>query len=46
MQFSGQELSELIDEMNELRDMHNKVSGLNEKHTLKYFIFKIDSIIK
>tara|TARA_B100000902_G_scaffold135278_1_gene133623 strand:- start:4185 stop:5132 length:948 start_codon:yes stop_codon:yes gene_type:complete len=46
LQFSGQELSELIDEMNELRDMHNKVSGLNEKHTLKYFIFKIDSIIK
>ena len=46
LQFSSHKLSELIDELNELRDMHNKVSGLNEKHTLKYFIFKIDSIIK
>ena len=44
--FSKILLSDVIDELNSLRDMFNKVSGLNETHTLKFIIFKLNTIIK
>ena len=46
LDFSKILLSDVIDELNSLRDMFNKVSGLNETHTLKFIIFKLNTIIK
>lgn len=39
-------LSNALDELNGLRNMMIKVSSINENHSFKYFIFKLDSLIK
>ena len=39
-------LSDVIDELNNLRNNIMKVSAINENHSLKYFIFKLDTLIK
>ena len=46
LNFSKILLSDVINELNSLRDMFSKVSGLNETHTLKFIIFKLNTIIK
>ena len=40
------DLSDVIDELNNLRNNIMKVSAINENHSLKYFIFKLDTVIK
>ena len=40
------DLSDVIDELNNLRNNIMKVSAINESHSLKYFIFKLDTLIK
>ena len=40
------DLSDVIDELNNLRNNIMKVSAINENHSLKYFIFKLDTLIK
>ena len=45
LNFSKILLSDVINELNSLRDMFSKVSGLNENHTLKFIIFKLNTII-
>jgi DNA polymerase-3 subunit delta' len=46
LNFSTINLSNVINELNDLREMIYKVSSLNESHLFKYFIFKLNSIIK
>jgi len=46
LNFSKILLSDVINELNSLRGMFSKVSGLNETHTLKFIIFKLNTIIK
>ena len=40
------DLSDVIDELNNLRNTIMQVSAINENHSLKYFIFKLDTLIK
>ena len=40
------DISDVIDELNNLRNNIMKVSAINENHSLKYFISKLDTLIK
>lgn len=46
LNISTANLSNALDELNGLRNMMIKVSSINENHSFKYFIFKLDSLIK
>tara|TARA_B100000768_G_scaffold30217_1_gene28672 strand:+ start:4954 stop:5904 length:951 start_codon:yes stop_codon:yes gene_type:complete len=46
LNISTSNLSNALDELNGLRNMMIKVSSINENHSFKYFIFKLDSLIK
>ncbi len=46
LSFSTINLSNVINELNDLREMIYKVSSLNESHLFKYIIFKLNSIVK
>ena len=46
IQFQPIDLSNTLNELNLLRDNIMKVSAINESHSLKYFIFKLDALIK
>ena len=44
--FQPIDLSNTLNELNHLRDNIMKVSAINESHSLKYFIFKLGTLIK
>ena len=46
LSFSTINLANVINELNDLREMIYKVSSLNESHLFKYFIFRLNSIVK
>ena len=46
IQLVVEDLSDALDELNLLRNNIMKVSAINENHSLKYFMFKLDKLIK